>query len=108
MIENAADIAVTVVLALADRATEIAVRLPAGATLGDALEASGLAERHPDVDMARARVGIFGKLSDRKAVLADGDRVDLGPFATSEPNCAVRRTALRWLACGELSDASGS
>jgi uncharacterized protein len=77
MIENAADIAVTVVLALPDRATEIALRLPAGATLGDALEASGLAERHPDVDLARARVGIFGKLSDRKALLADGDRVEI-------------------------------
>src|ERR1700694_5370448 len=77
MIENAPDIEVTVVLALPDRATEIAVRLPAGATLGDALEASGFAERHPDVDMARARVGIFGKLSDRKAMLADGDRVEI-------------------------------
>ena len=86
MIENAAGIEVTVVLALPDRATEIAVRLPAGATLGDALEASGLAERHPDVDLARARVGIFGKLSHRKALLADGDRVEIYRALLANPN----------------------
>jgi uncharacterized protein len=77
MIPAAPGIEVTVVFALPDRATEIPVRLPAGGTVADALEASGLAERHPDVDMARARVGIFGKLSDRKAILADGDRVEV-------------------------------
>jgi putative ubiquitin-RnfH superfamily antitoxin RatB of RatAB toxin-antitoxin module len=77
MIGSVPDIEVTVVLALPDRATEIAVLLPAGATLADALEASGLAKRHPDVDMARVRVGIFGKLSHGKAVLADGDRVEV-------------------------------
>ena len=93
MIENAADIAVTVVLALPDRATEIALRLPAGATLGDALEASGFAERHPDVDMARARVGIFGKLSDRKAMLADGDRVEIYRALIANPKESRRTRA---------------
>jgi putative ubiquitin-RnfH superfamily antitoxin RatB of RatAB toxin-antitoxin module len=62
MIGSAPAIEVTVVLALPDRATEIAVLLPTGATLDDALKASGLAKRHPDVDMARVRVGIFGKM----------------------------------------------
>ena len=94
MIENAADIEVTVVLALPDRVTEITVRLPAGATLGDALEASGLAERHPDVDMARARVGIFGKLSDRKAMLADGDRVEIYRALIANPKESRRTRAV--------------
>ena len=85
MIGSTPDIEVTVVLALPDRATEIAVLLPAGATLDDALEASGLAKRHPDVDMARVRVGIFGKLSNRKAVLADGDRVEVYRALVADP-----------------------
>ena len=96
MIGEDPGIAVTVVLALPDRATEIAVRLPAGATLGDALEGSGLAERHPEVDVARARVGIFGKLSDRKAVLADGDRVEVYRALIADPKeRRLRRAAAR-------------
>ena len=96
MIGDDPGIEVTVVLALPDRATEIAVRLPAGATLGDAIEGSGLAERHPDVDVARARVGIFGKLSDRKAVLADGDRVEVYRALIADPKeRRLRRAAAR-------------
>jgi uncharacterized protein len=96
MIENDPSIEVTVVLALPDRATEIAVRLPTGATLGDALEASGLADRHPDVDMARARFGIFGRLSDRKAMLADGDRVEVYRALIADPKeRRSRRAAAR-------------
>ena len=96
MIGDDPGIEVTVILALPDRATEIAVRLPAGATLGDALEGSGLAERHPEVDVARARVGIFGKLSDRKAVLADGDRVEVYRALIADPKEGrLRRAAAR-------------
>ena len=96
MIGSAPAIEVTVVLALRDRATEIAVRLPAGATLGDALEASGLAKRHPDVDMARVRVGIFGKLSHRKEVLADGDRVEVYRALIADPKeRRLKRAAAR-------------
>jgi putative ubiquitin-RnfH superfamily antitoxin RatB of RatAB toxin-antitoxin module len=96
MIGSALAIEVTVVLALPDRVTEIAVRLPAGATLADALEGSGLSERQRDVDVARARVGIFGKLSDRKAVLADGDRVEVYRALIADPKeRRVRRAAAR-------------
>ncbi|HEV2039596.1 MAG TPA: RnfH family protein [Casimicrobiaceae bacterium] len=77
MIPAAPGIEVTVVFALPDRATQLALRLPAGATVADALERSGLAARHPELDLAGARVGIFGKLADRKAILADGDRVEV-------------------------------
>ena len=96
MIRVAPGIEVTVVLALPDRATEIAVRLPAGATLADALERSGLAQRHPDLDLARARVGIFGKLSNRKAMLADGDRVEVYRALIADPKeRRLRRAAAR-------------
>jgi uncharacterized protein len=83
--KTAPRIDVTVVFALPDRATEIALRLPAGATLGQALERSGLASRHPEIDFARAPLGVFGKLADRGAVLADGDRVEVYRALIADP-----------------------
>jgi putative ubiquitin-RnfH superfamily antitoxin RatB of RatAB toxin-antitoxin module len=85
MIQAAPGIEVTVVFALPDRATQLALRLPAGATVADALERSGLAARHPELDLASARVGIFGKLADRKAILADGDRVEVYRALLADP-----------------------
>jgi len=85
---------VTVIFALPERATEIPLRLPVGATVADALECSGLAHRHPHVDVARARVGIFGKLADRKAKLGDGDRVEVYRALVAEPKeSRLRRAA---------------
>ena len=85
MILASPDIEVTVVLALPDHATQIALRLPAGATVTDALERSGLAALHPEVDLARALVGIFGKLTDRHAILAAGDRVEVYRALIADP-----------------------
>jgi uncharacterized protein len=96
MIQAAPGIEVTVVFALPDRATEIPVRLPVGGTVADALERSGLAARHPEIDLAGARVGIFGKLSDRKAMLADGDRVEVYRALIADPKeHRLRRAAAR-------------
>jgi putative ubiquitin-RnfH superfamily antitoxin RatB of RatAB toxin-antitoxin module len=89
-----ATIEVTVVLALPDRATEIALRLPAGATLADAIERSGLAARHPEADLSRAPVGIFGRLSERGALLANGDRIEVYRGLVTDPKeSRVRRAA---------------
>lgn len=87
------DIEIIVVLALPDHATQIALRLPAGATVTDALERSGLAALHPEVDLARARVGIFGKLADRRAILADGDRVEVYRALVADPKQQRQRRA---------------
>jgi hypothetical protein len=83
-------IEVTVVFALPDGTTDIALRLPAGATLADALERSGLAIRHPNLDLSRAAVGIFGKRSDRATALADGDRVEVYRPLIVDPKKARR------------------
>lgn len=77
MIRREAEIEVTVVFALTHRATELSVSLPAGATIADALERSGLAANHPALDLSGARVGIFGKLARRDTLLANGDRVEV-------------------------------
>jgi uncharacterized protein len=92
MTQREAEIEVTVILALPDRATELAVSLPAGATLADALERSGLAARHPEVDLSAARVGIFGKLAKRDTLLASGDRVEVYRALVADPRARRLKT----------------
>ena len=66
------------------------LRLPDGARVADALQASGLAARHPDVDLAALRVGIWGALCERDAVLREGDRVELYRPLRVDPKQARR------------------
>ena len=53
------------------------VKLPEGATLQQALEASGLLEKHPEIDLKKNKFGIFAKLSKLDAALRDKDRVEV-------------------------------
>jgi len=87
------EITVTVVYALPGAVTEIEVRLAAGATVADALERSGIAARLPDLDIAAAPVGIFGKRVRRDTTLGDGDRVELYRHLIADPKAARRRRA---------------
>jgi putative ubiquitin-RnfH superfamily antitoxin RatB of RatAB toxin-antitoxin module len=56
---------------------EVNVRVGAGATLADALRASGVLDRHPQIDLAVQRVGIWGKLKALDAPLRERDRVEI-------------------------------
>ena len=88
-------VAVTVVYALRERATEIALELPEGATVAQALQRSGLAARHPEIDIAHCPVGIFGKAVDRQAVVADGDRIEVYRPLLADPKELRRARARR-------------
>lgn len=68
---------VEVCYALAQRQELVKVRLPEGATLLQALEASGLLEKHPEIDLKKNKFGIFAKLSKADSVLRDRDRVEI-------------------------------
>ena len=70
-------IGVIVCYALPGHAWQRDVRLPDGATVEDALAASGFAQAFPVVKPWEAGVGIFGRATEPKARLADGDRVEI-------------------------------
>lgn len=55
----------------------VSLRLPAGSTIKQAIEASGLMARYPEIDLAKTKVGIYGKLSRMDTVVRDRDRVEL-------------------------------
>lgn len=68
---------VTVALAWRELQEVVAVALPEGATVGDALAASGLAARFPGFDIDHAPVGLWSRSCDRGTVLREGDRVEV-------------------------------
>jgi len=68
---------VEVCYALPDKQVLIPVSLPTGATLQQAIEASGLLEKHPEIDIKKNKFGIYAKLSKLDTVLRDRDRVEI-------------------------------
>jgi len=88
-----ASLRIEVVLALPGGEDAVTLRLPAGATAGEAVQASGVLERHPQ--SARHKIGIFGRVVGAQAPLSDGDRVEVYRPLLLEPKEARRRRALR-------------
>lgn len=69
------------------------VELGAGATVAQAIAASGLLTRFPDIDLARQAVGVFGSRARLGDALADGDRVEIYRPLQADPKDMRRRRA---------------
>ncbi len=69
------------------------LHLPPGSTVDEAVRASGLLARCPEIDMNRNRVGIFGRLVQLDSPLRDGDRVEICRPLNADPKEARRRRA---------------
>lgn len=68
---------VQVCYALPERQELIAVKVNEGATIRDAVEASGLLKKYPELVIETCKVGVFGKLGKLDTVLRDRDRVEI-------------------------------
>lgn len=53
------------------------VQLPAGATIEDSIQLSGILEKCPEVNLASNKFGIYGVIKPVTEVLSDGDRVEI-------------------------------
>jgi len=89
MTDNA--LRVEVCYALPDEQTLIPVALPRGATLRDAIVASGVLARHPHIDLEKQKVGVYGKIRPLDAELADDDRVEIYRPLIVDPKVARNR-----------------
>ncbi|HEY1997401.1 RnfH family protein [Paraburkholderia sp.] len=84
-------LSIEVCYALPGEQALIAVELPEGATVQQALDASGILQRYPQIDLARQKVGVFGKLKPLDTVLADHDRVEIYRPLSVDPKAARQR-----------------
>lgn len=69
---------------------ERTVRLAPGATVADAVRASGLAAQLPGLVEGEADVGVWGRRADWAQPLREGDRVELYRPLTVDPKVARR------------------
>lgn len=82
----------TVEVAYATPAQQVIVEVAvtADTTIEQAVEQSGICDQFPEIDLAKNKVGIFGKLSKKTAALKAGDRVEIYRPLIADPK-EVRR-----------------
>ncbi len=73
----------------------IQVSLPKGATLEEAIQASGVLEQFSEIELDKNKVGIFGKLTQRDQPLRPGDRVEIYRPLLADPKQARRERAAK-------------
>jgi putative ubiquitin-RnfH superfamily antitoxin RatB of RatAB toxin-antitoxin module len=64
--------------------------LPASATVGDAIEASGLRREVAELATGTIAAGVFGELRGPDSLLEDGDRIEIYRQLTIDPKEARR------------------
>lgn len=92
-------IRVEVAYALPERQRIVSLEVPQGTTVFEVAERSGITTLFDGIDLATAKMGIFGKLvaTPRTQVLEDGDRVEIYRPLLADPKEArkarVRKAA---------------
>lgn len=86
-------IGVEVVYALPQQQEVVRLKLRPGSTARHAVEASGLLQRHPEIDLSTNKVGIYGKLVSLDTALREHDRVEIYRPLVADPKEARHRRA---------------
>lgn len=82
---------VGVCYAEADRQSWLRLEVPDESTIEQTIRVSGLLTRYPEIDLAKQKVGIFGKLAKLDTIVKEGDRVEIYRQITVDPAMVKRR-----------------
>lgn len=86
-------ITVEVVYALPAQQPLLRAQLTEGATVEDAIRASGVLDAFPEIDLAKNKVGIFSKLVKLDETVRDRDRVEIYRPLIADPKEVRRKRA---------------
>ena len=84
---------IEVVYAMPDVQMLLKRSVPAGTTVADAIRASGALDKHPEIDLDKNKLGIFGKLTKPDALLRDKDRIEIYRPLIADPKEVRRKRA---------------
>jgi len=82
---------VGIVYATPAKQVSLKVDLDDGATVRQAIDRSGLLKKCPEIDLAAAKIGVWGKMVDLEAALEDGARIEVYRPITADPKTVKRR-----------------
>jgi putative ubiquitin-RnfH superfamily antitoxin RatB of RatAB toxin-antitoxin module len=86
-------VVVQVVYALPGTQEIVEVELEEGTPVMDAIHASGIPARHPEIDLKTQRIGVWGRQVTLATGVRDGDRVEIYRALSADPKQARRRRA---------------
>jgi len=84
---------IEVVYAMPDVQILLKRSVPAGTTVADAIRVSGVLDKHPEIDLDKNKLGIFGKLTKADTVLRDKDRIEIYRPLIADPKEVRRKRA---------------
>jgi putative ubiquitin-RnfH superfamily antitoxin RatB of RatAB toxin-antitoxin module len=84
---------IEVVYALPHEQALLRQQVAAGTTVAEAIQASGLLQKYPEIDLANNKLGIFGKLTKPDAVLREKDRIEIYRPLIADPKEVRRKRA---------------
>ena len=90
---NAEMITVEVAYATPEEQRIISLEVVPGTTLRQAIEQSGILEHFGEIDLADAKVGVFGKLKKLDETLRAGDRVEIYRPLIADPKQVRKQRA---------------
>ena len=71
----------------------LSLSVPEGATVGDAIDSSGILVRFPEIDLNKNDVGIFSKPAKLDTALREGDRVEIYRPLIADPKLVRKQRA---------------
>lgn len=84
---------VEVIYATLETQQLLVVQLPPPATIEQCIQASGVLEAHPDIDLKVMKVGVFSQIKPLDHLVRDGDRIEIYRPLLADPKEVRRRRA---------------
>ncbi|MFO8024118.1 RnfH family protein [Thiohalophilus sp.] len=95
MTEPASTIPVEVAYARPDEQVLIPLEVAPGTTVQQAIELSGVLEHFAEIDLAKNKLGIFGKITRPDTELRERDRIEIYRPLIADPKESRRRRAAK-------------
>ena len=86
---------VEVAYACPDTQVILSVEVDENATVNEAIVMSGILEQFSDIDLAKNKVGIFGKLTKLDQTLREKDRVEIYRPLIADPKASRKKRAAK-------------
>lgn len=86
---------VQVCYALPNGAERIDVDIAQGQTLAQAIQASGILARHPEINLQTMKIGVYGKIRALSDTVHAGDRIEIYRPLIADPMESRRRRVKR-------------